>query len=122
MYIYDARNTKLSIIHGSHDRWPAGIYATRYVNWFVIASRCERIIQTISFLVAEIPRTESGDFRDLDCFLRSKFERRNSIFPIIMINMLKITDRVRLIYGVNVPRSNPNLDINYVSKDNSENL
>lgn len=36
--------------------------------------------------------------------------------------MLKITDRVRLIYGVNVPRSNPNLDINYVSKDNSENL
>lgn len=63
-YMYDAHNTELSIIHGSHDRWPAGIYGTRYVNWFIIASRRERIIQTISFPVAEIPRTESEDFRD----------------------------------------------------------
>lgn len=52
----------------------------------------------------------------------SNAEIPSSLPTIIVINMLKITDRVRLIYGVNVPRSNPNLDINYVSKDNSGNL
>lgn len=44
VYVY---TRELSIIHGSHDRWPVGIYDTRYVNWFVIAWRCERIIRTI---------------------------------------------------------------------------